>query len=421
MTPGTAGSPTVVTCDSSSVQISRVGQGANANYANVTVNNNGQIVVPNDNSISLGNNANIVVNSGGLVQTTGSGGNGQYGDGPNTIDVNNTSSILVNAGASVITTNPQCTSEAIKSFGSGNIITNYGLIQGGASTAIWFQNVNTTGSSPRNVVDNFGVIQVVRIGAATYDPTANVIGASHAVGIDFINETGARINGNLIFGNGNDTITLNPGSVITGNMDGGGGNNLITLNASATSAGSMPGDVKNFQTMNKTGAGTWTLTGAVGNNGGATPLAVTVIGGTLELTGNNTNFNGTVLIDPDGTLKARAQSLPNPTSGQGVITDNGVLLINQVAPNAISVQRRDLCRHGGRHRRADQDRHRNPDSRRRQHLFGRNEIQSGRNRRRRRHGAWRRQRPVELQWRRLAVAEQLQSLAKPHDCPQRPQ
>jgi outer membrane autotransporter protein len=312
-----------------------VGQGAGADYINVTVGANAQIIVPNDNSISLGNNASIVINSGALVRSTGNIGNGQYADGPNTIDVNNNSTILIKAGASVITTNTQGTSEAINPYGAGNTITNYGLIQGGASTAIWFQNANTTASSPRNVVDNYGIIQVVRPGATAYDPTAQAIGASQWVGMDFINETGGRVNGNLIFGSGNDTMTLNPGSVVTGTLDGGGGNNLITLNASATSSDTIPGNVNNFQTMNKTGAGTWILTGSVGNNGGSAPLAITVVGGTLWLTGDNTNFNGTVLIDPAGTLEARAQSLPNPTGGEGVITDNGVLLVNQVAPNAI--------------------------------------------------------------------------------------
>ena len=82
--------------------------------------------------------------------------------------------------------------------------------------------------------------------------------------------------------------------------------------------------------MNKTGTGTWTLTGAIGANGGATPLAVTVAGGTLVLTGNNTAFNGSVVINPGATLEARAQSLP-PT-----ITDlSGDLLINQVSPDGI--------------------------------------------------------------------------------------
>ena len=71
---------------------------------------------------------------------------------------------------------------------------------------------------------------------------------------------------------GNDTVTLDPGSVITGHLDGGGGTNTLTLNASGTSSDSLPGAVNDFQTLNKTGTGTWTLTGAIGANGGAIRL-----------------------------------------------------------------------------------------------------------------------------------------------------
>ena len=326
LTPGTT-----VTCDSTSTQSSRVGQGPGADNVTVNVNGGAQIQVTNDNSISLGNNANITVSSGAVVQTTTTTqGGGQYGDGTNTIDVNNNSKVTIQAGGSVIATGVNTSSEAINPYGSGNTITNYGLIQGGSSTALWFQNVNTNNSSPVNTVDNFGTIQVIRPGATTYDPTANVVGESAAVGINFINETGGKVYGNLVLSAGNDTVTLDPGSVITGSMDGGGGTNVLNLNASATSSDSIPGAITNFQTLDKTGAGTWTLTGAVGNNGGAAPLAVAVVGGTLVLTGNNSNFNGSVTIDSGATLEARAQSLPP------VINDlHGDLLINQVSPDGI--------------------------------------------------------------------------------------
>ena len=342
ITPGASGAPTVVTCDTSGTQTTRVGQGGlrspappNADWVNVIVNGSAVIDTTNDNAISLGSHSNIVINAGATVRNTSSSGPGQYNDGNNTIDINANSTVTIVATAQVIAAGTQSNSEAINPYGPGNTITNYGLIQGGSGAALFFENVNTSATDPRNKVDNYGVIQVVRVGQVTPDPNGEAIGSFQNVGIDFINETGAKVIGNLQFAGGNDTITLNPGSVITGNMDGGGGNNLITLNASATSSDSMPGSVSNFQTMNKTGAGTWTLTGAVGNNGGATPLAVTVMGGTLVLTGDNSNFNGSVLIDPAGTLEARAQSLPNPTSGQGVITDNGVLLVNQVSPDGI--------------------------------------------------------------------------------------
>ena len=57
---------------------------------------------------------------------------------------------------------------------------------------------------------------------------------------------------------------------------------------------------------------------------------MTVGAGTLVITGDNSAFNGSVVIDPGATLEARAQSLP-PT-----INDlSGDLLINQVSPDGI--------------------------------------------------------------------------------------
>ena len=57
---------------------------------------------------------------------------------------------------------------------------------------------------------------------------------------------------------------------------------------------------------------------------------MTVAAGTLVLTGNNSAFNGSVLIDPNATLEARAQSLPPTIDDLG-----GDLLINQVSPDGI--------------------------------------------------------------------------------------
>ena len=267
-----------------------------------------------------------------MVQTTTNShaGNGLYGDGSNTIDVGSNSMILIQAGGSVIASGTQNTSEAINPFGAGNHIINFGLIQGGPSSAIFFQNVDTNASSPRNVVDNFGTIQAIP-GGSNPSLTGEAIGSFNNVGIDFINETGAKVIGNLDFQGGNDNVTFNPQSQITGNFNGGGGFNTLTLNAVAGSSDSFTGIVDNFETLTKTGAGTWTLTGAIGGNtaGGSIPLAVSVVGGTLALTGNNTAFNGSIVVnpgvnlatpgpDPTATLEARAQSLPP------LITDHGI-------------------------------------------------------------------------------------------------
>ena len=41
------------------------------------------------------------------------------------------------------------------------------------------------------------------------------------------------------------------------------------------------------------------------------------------MTGNNSNFNGSIRVHPDATLEARAQSLPP------ILTNNGLVLFNQ--------------------------------------------------------------------------------------------
>jgi fibronectin-binding autotransporter adhesin len=190
----------------------------------------------------------------------------------------------------------------------------------GQARRFFFENVDTTAG--RNSVDNFGTIDAR--GGTNPTTGGEAIRSFQSVGIDITNETGAFIFGNLDMQGGDDTVTLKTGSTITGNLNRGGGTNLLDLDAALGASDSLPGVVQNFQTLNKTGAGTWTLTGTVGQSSGAA-LVMNVLGGTLVLTGNNTAFNGSVVINNGATLKARAQSLP-PT-----INDlSGDLLINQV-------------------------------------------------------------------------------------------
>ena len=319
-------------------QTGRIGNGPNGapgagNNVTVNVNNGATISVTNTNAISLGDNAIITLGSatGAAVTvqttTTTSGNGGEYGKGDNTIEFNNNSTLTINTNASVIASGPQTTEEAINPIGAGNAIINRGTVKAGASSAIFFENIGTTGASPRNSVDNFGTIDAR--GGTNPTTGGEAIGSFNDVGIDITNETGAHIFGNLDLQGGNDIVTLRTGSIITGNLNGGGGTNLLDLNAVAGASDSLPGVVQNFQTLNKNGAGTWTLTGSVGQSSGAA-LVMNVLDGTLVLTGDNAGFNGTVIIDPGATLEARAQSLP-PT-----IDDlSGDLLINQVSPDGI--------------------------------------------------------------------------------------
>ena len=174
-------------------------------------------------------------------------------------------------------------------------------------------------TGPKNVVDNFGTIQQINGGP--------VIGTNGGSGIDFYNETGARVEGNLIFAAGDDDLFFFAGSLVTGSINGGGGSNDLTLQGALGSSDTLAGALANFQTLTKDGLGRWTVSGSLtGFN------STTVHLGTLALTGNNTNYSAGVVIDAGGTLEARAQSLPeqtNPASNVNNIRNSGILRFAQ--------------------------------------------------------------------------------------------
>ncbi|MGJ7530092.1 autotransporter outer membrane beta-barrel domain-containing protein [Variovorax sp. GB1P17] len=267
----------------------------------VTVGPNAQVAVGNANAISLGDNANITIRSGAIVRNSATNTNGLYVAGGNTIEFRNNSTLTVEQGAQVIAGGSQGNGEAVNPIGSGNTIINNGTIRSVNAAAIWFEN-----SSGLNTVINneTGIIQA----------PGNVIGASGNGSVDFSNK--GQVIGNLVFAGGNDTLRLYTGSVITGNFDGGGGNNTIFL--SGTGSASLPGNMVNFTTLYKNDPGIWTLTGTI-----AGVTVAQVQQGTLVLTGNNSQYTGKVIVDPAGTLEARAQSLP-PT-----VTDNGLVRFAQ--------------------------------------------------------------------------------------------
>src|SRR5271166_6252315 len=322
-------------------QTTRLGNGPNSPIDNTTVNVNADIKVTDDNAISLHDNNTIVINSPATVQTTttqNDGGLGQYHIGFNTIEFNNGNTVTIMAGATVSATGVGHSSEAINPNGSGNTIINFGTIKGEPSSAIFFENIDT--SHGRNTVDNFGIIQAIPTGN---NPglTGQAIGSFGSVGVNFINEAGAKVIGNLDFQGGDDNVTLFPGSKITGDFDGGGGFNTLTLNGAAGTNDSFSGEVKNFQTLTKAGPGSWTLTGSIGDNGGNDPLTVFVDSGVLNLTGNNAHFNGSIIVNPgpnlstpgpnpQATLAAAAQSLPP------LITDHGIVVFNQTVDGTYS-------------------------------------------------------------------------------------
>jgi fibronectin-binding autotransporter adhesin len=296
-----------INCDSTPPNpwTTTIGTGpSTASGTTVNVGTNAQVVVGDANAISLGNNATITVGGGALVQNTGAVSAGLYGNGPNTIEFNSNSTLTVLAGGTVYASGSAPRTEAVNPVGTGSVIDNFGTIRDDSRGPIFFQ-----ATSGRNTVINEagGVILET-------NPAFSVIGTSGSA-IDFFNR--GTVIGSLILSAGSDNIHLYTGSTITGTINGGGGNNLMTLNGAGSD--SMSGALTNFQTLTKQDSGTWTLTGSLGNNGGASPLAVEVQAGTLVLTGNNASFNGTMTVDPAGTLQGTSGTL-TPT-----ITNNGLV------------------------------------------------------------------------------------------------
>jgi outer membrane autotransporter protein len=300
----TSGSTT--TCDTSapSPWTTMIGSGpSTAAGATVTVGPNAQIVVGDSSAIALSDNANVVVQSGALVKNSAVSTNGTYGTGGNTIDFRNNSTLTVEQGATVLSSGTQGQAEAVNPEGTGNTIVNNGTIRGINSAAIWFQNVSGSNTVLNNAT---GVIQA----------PGNVMGASGNGAVVFTNR-GAVI-GNLVFAGGDDTLNLFTGSSVSGSINGGGGHNLLTLNG--TGASTLPSGITNFQTLQKQDSGTWTIANSLSGMGLQT---TEVQQGTLVLTGNNSSYTGTMLVDQPGTLRASAQSLP------AAVTDNGLVQFQQ--------------------------------------------------------------------------------------------
>ena len=303
------------TCDTAAPNpwTSRVGTGRNYNNATVEVSPGSTIGVGNTNAISVGDGATINVRSGATVtNSTTTNGNGLFGTGPNTIELGSNGKILVEAGGRVVETGTSRTAEAINLHGFGNSLTNYGLIQGKSSAAIWFQD-QVTGT--KNTIDNYGIIE--KLGGGS------VIGTSGGAGINFINRTNARVIGDLSFAGGNDNLTFEPGSLVTGKINGGSGTNSLFLQGTSGSSDTLAGAISNFTTLTKDGQGLWTVSGSLSGF-----TTVTVRDGTLALTGDNVNYTGNVIVQANGTLAARAQSLPtrtNPANNLNNVQNDGLV------------------------------------------------------------------------------------------------
>ncbi|XBS70788.1 autotransporter outer membrane beta-barrel domain-containing protein [Acerihabitans sp. KWT182] len=309
-------------CDAATEQTTTVGDGPGTDNVAITVQPGATITTGTDSAISVDTDATIhLLNDANVINDSDApGGTGRWDAGQNTIEFNNDSTLLILPGARVLSQGPGNSNEAINVIGAGNSIINYGLIQGTVSSAIWFQP-----AVGNNSIDNYGTISILTAGGTA-------IGSSGTT-LSIINHDGGAIIGNVNMGSGNDSLTLESGSVLNGNINGGGGINQLILSGSTGSTDTLDllsGNISNFQSLTKNGAGEWLLTGQL-----ATTIAnVTVNDGTLALAGNNdyvgnTNING-------GTLAAQADNAFSPNSAY-IIAAVGAMDLNGFSQTIPSV------------------------------------------------------------------------------------
>ncbi|TCL04190.1 autotransporter family porin [Sodalis ligni] len=310
-----------IICDSAADQTATVGAGPGVNNVTITVTPGATITTDEFSAISVDSGSTIILQEGAnVINNTSAGtGTGNWGTGQNTIEFNNNTILEIAPGAQVQSQGPASSNEAINVIGAGNSIINRGLIQGNVSSAIWFQP-----AAGNNSIDNYGTISILTLGGIA-------IGSSGTT-LSIVNHDGGSIIGNVSMGPGDDSLTLESGSVLDGNISGGGGANALTLTGVAGSTDTLDrlsGNISNFQSLTKNGAGEWQLSGEL-----TTIANVTINEGTLALAGTNsyignTNING-------GALAAQAAGALSPNSAY-TIAAPGAMDLNGFSQTIASV------------------------------------------------------------------------------------
>lgn len=245
--------------------------------ADTTIINNGDIVTSGDN-----NSIDPVDGS-----FRGAAGIGSDGDG----------SSITNAG-SIVTTGAFADGIVVRGIGSSV------LNAAGASITV------DTGQGSQCINTRLGPGTVV-----TQNGTLNCAGGtaiSGGAGADSVNLGPASVtNGDIVVGAGGDGVTASGSALVNGDIDGGAGVGSLVLDGGAGEAGLINGDIIGFESLDKNGAGAWTL------NGDAAVGSANINAGRLTLAGGL--LTGDTVIDDGATLAARNAAIT------GNVTNNGTL------------------------------------------------------------------------------------------------
>jgi uncharacterized protein with beta-barrel porin domain len=302
--------------------------GNSAIYAGNSGSGTGGVTIIINGDVTNTNNTGLQANNagaGGLSLTTAAGttvSGGGYG-----ISAGNS------AGAATITINGDVTGTTGSGISAGNsgttlsITTAAGTTVSGGNYGIYAVN-NGTGALTiavnGTVTGNIGIY--ARRSAATVTVSGTVTG-SGGTAIEFDQSTA--------FANRLELVT---GAVINGNVLGGPGTD--TLGLSGTSSGSFNvAQLSSFEAGDKTGSGTWTLTGT---NAGITAFSVSA--GKLLVNGSLSNAGFTVsggTLGGAGTVGNTSMTGGTFQPGSGTpgtfMTVNGTLSFNAASTYAVNV------------------------------------------------------------------------------------
>ncbi|CCN04215.1 autotransporter [Bordetella bronchiseptica Bbr77] len=309
----TAGS--AVTCDASSPNpyTGTVGSGASSGGLTITVGPDARIESGNAHAISVGTGNSISLDGNAQVSNSATtGGPGNY----STIEFEHSNTLTIGADARVAAEGTDPTAHAIALTGRSNTITNYGTVSSASGAAIWNQ---FEGIYVNNTVYNYGVIETAANGG-----DAVVIGSATGnnatdAGISLHNFAGARIVGNVVLSDTDDSVRLEAGSTLTGSLDGGTGTDTLYL-AGTTGSSELSRDVSNFNEISKIDSGsTWTLSGSLGANSSGKVTVVNAYNGELIVTGDNSAATAGSRM----TVWSTARLQVNTTSAMAAIQSNG--------------------------------------------------------------------------------------------------
>jgi uncharacterized protein with beta-barrel porin domain len=196
---------------------------------------------------------------------------------------------VVNEKGAIITSS---SSDGVYLSGGSSTVINEGSISGGASAVHMVSGGNTLINKEGGTLTGTAYsVYIVNGGTVINERNATITGAQGVrfggSGHDTLDNAGTIIGtgGTAVdMGAGGDTAYLRDGSAITGTVTGGDGTDTVYL----TGSGEIKnGTLLNFETIEKSGDGTWSLGGDLSSGN-----SISVLGGTLKASGVYTHVAG---------------------------------------------------------------------------------------------------------------------------------